>query len=220
MSYKSGIYKITNKQNGKIYIGSSLRISQRFYMHRRNLRSGAHHSTHLQYSWNKYGEENFLFEVIEEVFDKNMLLEREQYYMDTTKSYERENGYNINPTASSRLGSKHTEESKRKMSESQKASGRWKGKNNPMYGVSLSGPDHGMYGKTHTATSRKKISENHHDVSGTNNPKSKLDWEKVDFIREAYKNKTHTVKELMNLFCAGQSTIYNVIYEKTWKRNQ
>ena len=118
MSYKSGIYKITNKQNGKIYIGSSLRISQRFYMHRRNLRSGAHHSTHLQYSWNKYGEENFLFEVIEEVFDKNMLLEREQYYMDTTKSYERENGYNINPTASSRLGAKHTEESKRKMSES------------------------------------------------------------------------------------------------------
>jgi len=218
MSKKSGIYKITNKQNGKIYIGSSLNIYQRFYMHRSNLDRGKHHSTHLQRAWDKYGKENFIFEIIEEVPDKSMLLEREQYYMDTAKSYERESGYNINPTATSRLGAKHTEEAKRKMSESQKASGRWKGKNNPMYGVSLSGPDHGMYGKTHTAASRKKISENHHDVSGTNNPKSKLDWEKVDFIRAAYKNKTHTVKELMNLFCAGQSTIYNVIYEKTWKR--
>jgi len=218
MSKKSGIYKITNKQNGKIYIGSSLNIYQRFYMHRSNLSSGNHHSSHLQRAWDKYGKESFIFEIIEEVPDKNVLLEKEQYYMDTTKSYERENGYNINPTATNRLGAKHTEEAKRKMSESRKASGRWKGKNNPMYGVSLSGPDHGMYGKTHSPESRKKISENHHDVSGASNPKAKLDWEKVDFIRDAYKNKSHSVKELMELFCAGQSTIYNVLYEKTWKR--
>tara|TARA_R110000824_G_scaffold47256_1_gene134785 strand:+ start:492 stop:1151 length:660 start_codon:yes stop_codon:yes gene_type:complete len=218
MSKKSGIYKITNKQNGKIYIGSSLNIYQRFYMHKNHLNKNNHHSSHLQRAWDKYGKENFIFEIIEEVPDKNMLLEREQHYMDTAKSYERENGYNINPTATSRLGAKHTEETKRKMSESQKESGRWKGKKNPMYGVSLIGPDHGMYGKMHSPESREKISENHHDVSGANNPKAKLDWEKVDFIRAAYKNKIHTVKELMKLFCAGQSTIYNVLYEKTWKR--
>ena len=51
----------------------------------------------------------------------------------------------------------HNEESKRKMSESRK--GRFSGKNNPMYGVSLKGETHHFYGKFHSEETKRKMSE-------------------------------------------------------------
>ena len=59
----SGIYKITNNVNGKFYIGSSQNISRRWYDHKRELRIQKHHNKYLQRAWNKYGEENFSFEI-------------------------------------------------------------------------------------------------------------------------------------------------------------
>jgi|TARA_S200002703_G_scaffold3988_1_gene5415 group I intron endonuclease len=215
---KTGVYLITNKVNSKVYVGSSIDVRQRSWGHKEKLNNGKHHSSHLQRAWDKYGKESFVFEFLEETPPiREKILEREQHYLDLYESYDREKGYNINPKASSRLGAKWSEESKKKLSETMKRLGHAKGENNPMYGVSLSGEKHGMYGKTHSKESRKKISENHADVSGAKNPKAKLDWDKVNFIRESYKNKTHTVKELMGLFFTGQSTIYNIIYNNTWK---
>ena len=65
MSKNSGIYKITNLINKKYYIGSSLDIKRRWKEHRRNLIKNKHNNIHLQKSWNKYGENSFLFEIIE-----------------------------------------------------------------------------------------------------------------------------------------------------------
>ena len=56
---KPGIYKITNKINNKIYIGSSYSISKRISEHKYQLRRNSHPNIHLQSSWNKYGEDNF-----------------------------------------------------------------------------------------------------------------------------------------------------------------
>ena len=61
-----GVYMIKNKINGKFYIGSSVDITYRWARHKRQLRNGNHHSIHLQRAWDKYGEENFEFKVIEE----------------------------------------------------------------------------------------------------------------------------------------------------------
>lgn len=60
----SGIYKIENLINGKIYIGQTGNLYEREYQHFYELRKGAHGSNHLQNSFNKYGEENFIFKVI------------------------------------------------------------------------------------------------------------------------------------------------------------
>ena len=58
----SGIYKITNKVNGKFYIGSSVDLKDRWRRHRSHLKNGSHVNTHLQRSYNKYGKEAFIFE--------------------------------------------------------------------------------------------------------------------------------------------------------------
>lgn len=112
---KSGIYKIICLKNNKIYIGSSKNILQRINVHKRHLRKNKHINPYVQNAWNKYGEENFVFEVLEECDIEN-LLEREQYWMDYTLCYNREIGFNNCVKSDRPLGYKHTEENKIKMS--------------------------------------------------------------------------------------------------------
>lgn len=119
----SGIYKFTNIINRKIYIGSAKNLRKRFVHHISDLKNNSHHSRHFQNAWNKYGEDNFIYEIIELV-EIDLLLTREQYYLDTllfaqeyinkTSKKFIELGYNINPTAKNRLGSIQPEESIRK----------------------------------------------------------------------------------------------------------
>lgn len=89
---KSGIYIIKNKINGKIYIGKSYRMNQRLKEHVRNLRKGTS-SKLLQKDFDRYGEESFKFEILEEVPDKYKLLEKEDFYIDKYDSIK--NGYNV-----------------------------------------------------------------------------------------------------------------------------
>lgn len=78
---KSGIYQIKNLINNKIYIGSSKSMMKRKRSHLDTLRRNIHHSRKLQLSWNKYGENNFEFSVLE-YCDVDLLETREQFYLD------------------------------------------------------------------------------------------------------------------------------------------
>lgn len=88
-----GIYKITNIKNNKIYIGLSKNIRSRFNEHKSCLRNNIHKNQHLQNSWNCYGEDNFIFEIIEEC-NENELNEKEIYYIQKYQSYMQNIGYN------------------------------------------------------------------------------------------------------------------------------
>jgi group I intron endonuclease len=61
------IYKIINTINNKFYVGSTTNTVERFRTHRNRLRRGKHHAKHLQAAWQKYGENAFVFHVIETV---------------------------------------------------------------------------------------------------------------------------------------------------------
>jgi len=61
---KIGIYQIRNKLNNDIYIGKSRNLNARKSQHKYYLRINNHHSTHLQRAFNKYGEDNFVFETL------------------------------------------------------------------------------------------------------------------------------------------------------------
>jgi group I intron endonuclease len=81
-----GIYRIKNLKNKKCYYGSSKNIEKRWRTHLNNLKNGKHHNVHLQRSWDKYGEDNFVFELVEEC-GETILLELEQKYLDLNPEF-------------------------------------------------------------------------------------------------------------------------------------
>ncbi len=132
LSNMKGIYLIKNLKTDKVYVGSSVKLEAREQRHFKNLSNGNHHSNKLQNSYNKHGEDSFIFESIEEYeeIDNDKLIQREQHWIDYYDSYN--SGYNCRPKAENNYGHKHSEETKTLMSK------RHSGKNSAMYGRKLS----------------------------------------------------------------------------------
>ena len=130
----SGIYQIKNQINGKRYIGSAVNLKRRWQHHLAALRRGGHNNLHLQRAFDKDSVEAFIFEILEEA-KPEMLIEREQCYLDTLKPE-----YNFSPTAGSPLGYRHTQAAKLKM------------------GKANAGERHHLYGKHLSKETRAKLS--------------------------------------------------------------
>ena len=136
-----GIYRIVNLVNGKAYIGQTKeKFQRRYWLHRWELRKGKHDNKHLQRAWDKYGEENFVFEIVE-VLPLEEIDDREKYWIDWQRKQE-EGCYSIqdggqpenlndyiSPEIRKRqgelnrkrmLGSKLSDETKAKMSKTRK----------------------------------------------------------------------------------------------------
>ena len=175
MKTNGGIYKIINlipnKETGvtKIYVGSSVNLKSRKYKHFWELDSNKHKNPHLQNSYNKYGKDNFKWEVIEyiefnedkEVLKKN-ILEREQYWIDKLEVCNPDIGYNICDKAGNTLGYRHSEATKVKIGEFNKL----------------------KIGTKRSQESKKKISD-----SLKNKPKSK---EHIESMRKSLKGRTRS----------------------------
>lgn len=125
-----GIYKILNNINGKFYIGSSRNIDKRLNDHKNELRKNKHINPHLQSAWNKYGEENFSFEILLIINNENEktninLRNLETDYILNTKCYNDNIGYNIIKGGIGSLNTPCSEEKKKKISESNKGKKAW-----------------------------------------------------------------------------------------------
>lgn len=99
---KCGIYSITQISTGKRYIGSSVNIKRRWYSHKSALRRNIADNIHLQNAWNKYGSEDFIFEIIEENLYIEILEDRENYYIEKfgiadrqTNIFDNNKGFNM-----------------------------------------------------------------------------------------------------------------------------
>jgi group I intron endonuclease len=209
MEIKSGIYKITNKINGRYYIGSSINIKNRWNEHKRTLKQNKHDNDFLQKSWNKHGEESFLFEIIEYVLDLNKLLEREQYYLDLI-IHDKKISYNLCKTAGNMLGFKHSDETKKKMSNSRI------GNKNSL-------------GFEHSDETKKKMSNSHFGLkhndktiilminkSKKNNLKSvkyktKVSDEIKTELLDKYSSGSYSTRKLSELYGISKSTIWNIV---------
>lgn len=87
----TGIYKITCLATNEVYIGQSTAIMRRWATHKRELKKGIHYNKHLQRTYNKYGEENFSYDILEQC-PSDKLNEREKFYIKLYNSFEK--GFN------------------------------------------------------------------------------------------------------------------------------
>lgn len=205
--YASGIYAIRNLKNGKIYVGSAVRLSRRWWTHRSDLRKGNHHSSKLQRSWAKHGEENFSFEVLLYA-GRDDLIFYEQRAIDTLKP-----DYNICLTAGSCLGVKHTArqaeliraahlgskrsaESRARMSQAQKALGRtgidralrqyWSRPENSKAGKPL--PEHHRLAIKRGSQKKVLMPEHLEKLEAARRRKATLSYDQVREIRRLSRN--------------------------------
>ena len=89
-----GIYKIENTENNKIYIGSSVNLGNREQKHFWMLRKNIHDNDYLQHSYNKYGKEWFIFDILE-ICTPEELIVRENFYINKYNSNDLSFGYNL-----------------------------------------------------------------------------------------------------------------------------
>ena len=184
-SLKSGIYKITNKLNGKIYVGSAKEFKERWSCHASSLRHNRHRNKHLQESFNKYkaetGVESFLeFTVLEGMqgSTKEERLIREEYWISCliNEGVELYNSQ-LEPTKEPKT-IKHKESTKRKgktyeeifgsemalsIKKLQSQSRKTYFGSHPEAIISMKkrsvGKNNPFFGKTHTDETKTKISE-------------------------------------------------------------
>jgi group I intron endonuclease len=112
-----GVYTILNLVTGRCYVGSSADIASRWRIHLSALSREKHPNSALQADWTQYGVAAFSWTVSRECETRNEAILAEQHAIDSTPDL-----YNAARRAGSgpRDGFKHTEESRRRMSDAQK----------------------------------------------------------------------------------------------------
>lgn len=210
---KIGIYQITCLINNKVYIGSSRNIGRRYNGHLRRLKRNIHTNKYLQNCWNKYGQENFEFTVVEFCLAESLKV-REEFYFEITKCCDREFGFNIVKTSGGGYcsGEEHylygkslSKETKKKLSESHK----WR-----------TGENHNMYGIPKSNTVKKKISNTlKGQMSGIKNPAAKLSQQDVKQIIERRHNR-ELLSSLAKDFDVSETQISRIYRGLSWSKER
>mgnify|MGYP003653975226 CR=1 FL=1 len=226
-----GIYKITNKQNKKFYIGSSVNIETRWYAHKSYLRRNIHSNSHLQNAWNKYGEDNFIFSILIET-EKESLLDKEQEFIDETKCCDKNIGYNKALIAGSPMKDrKHSPEAIEKI---RKASASKTNSAETRKKISLSNKGRKCSAETRkkmseakkgrapkcafmpmTEKQRKSISEFAKTRTGHKNPNSRLTPEQIESMRKDFEESVLTNGKIAEKYGVSLSTVKRIKYGKT-----
>jgi group I intron endonuclease len=94
---KSGIYSIVCDKTWRSYVGSSVNLQIRRDDHFQQLRANKHENSDLQHDFNMYGENCFVYQIIEEI-EENKILEREDFWIKQTP-----NCYNKTKIISSKI---------------------------------------------------------------------------------------------------------------------
>lgn len=199
-----GIYKIENIINNKIYIGSCSNFNVRKGSHLCLLRQGKHHSIKLQRSFDKYGEINFIITLIEKC-EKENLISREQYYIDTLKPF-----YNICLVAGSTKGRVFTDSHKEKLSKSLTGKVRTEEQKERQRQIKI--------GKIHTEQTKQKVSKIVNELKGERTGDKVNSEQILNFINIANKESNiKTIKQICKENNLNYRSILRFVSNQTWK---
>lgn len=108
------IYKIENKEDGKVYIGLTIQgYKKRYRKHLSDARNRCEFYLHRAIA--KYGPESFELTLIESCNDMSELKERESFWISHYSSNDRDKGYNLTEGGDGTVGKRHSEETKAKI---------------------------------------------------------------------------------------------------------
>lgn len=175
---EAGVYIILNNTNNNIYIGSTNNIKRRWDWHKNQLKKNKHGNKYLQRAYNKYGKDNFSFEIVEYINTESLLLSREQKWLDFFNPE-----YNILKIAGSPLGYKHTEEAKKKISEAGKIKIFTQEHRDNLSKASKGKPNLKLKGTTRTEEVKNKIGKANKGRKMSDETKEKL--RQINLIRQA-----------------------------------
>ena len=215
--HKTGVYEIVNIITNERYIGSASRVGKsnslsgfyvRFDKHKLLLKNNKHYNIHLQRSYNKYGENNFNFNILS-ICPPEYCIKLEQWFLDNLKPE-----YNIRKIADSNKGIKFTAEHKEKLSKSIKNSLKNKvdnsyrkriGETLKITKLNKKNP----YKRTEQGLVNNRIKRRSHSNI------AKLDSEKVKDIKIMLKDK-ETMKTCANKYNVHIGTIQAIKSGLTW----
>ncbi|TMU85035.1 DUF2087 domain-containing protein [Bacillus sp. BHET2] len=81
---KSGVFQLVNKENGKVFVGSSPNLKSLNGL-KFELNLGSHQNKGLQQDWKQYGEEAFTFEILELANEKDLLKRNKKKVLEDLK---------------------------------------------------------------------------------------------------------------------------------------
>lgn len=231
------VYKITNKINGKIYIGKTESpLNERWSDHLSTAKTKNIGYSYIHKAINKYGKENFSIEIMEEVFSTELCKEKEVYWIALLKTnackYPNGIGYNLTDGGEGVSGFKRTSENIAKIS----------GENHYMFGKevpeetkkklseALSGEKNPFFGKRHSDEILKTIKEKQKQwwcieenklkmkeaLQGSKHYKSKFTDNDIIEIRRMWNNKEYSQTEIAKLFNVKSNTINQIVNNKRW----
>ncbi len=222
-----GIYGIQNKINGNIYVGKTgMNFGDRWDSHKSLLRNNKHFNQYLQNAWNKYGEENFEFVVIEDCSVEE-LDEKEQYYIKLYKKQDisynlsdgGEGGYFLGKSLPEDVkrkigeknrihmtGKKMSEQTKQKMSQSQlKRYSQWTEEDRQEWGKLSSEKASGY---KWDEQSKQKMRGNKNGATHTE--------DEIREIRRLYEVENKTCRKIADLFGLSYDYVYGIVKYKRW----
>ena len=221
------IYKITNKTNGKLYIGqTTTSLNKRFTSHVTAANAGS--TAIIHNAIRKYGKDAFKIEALQECHSVDDLDDAERKWIEELDSIS-PHGYNIEAGGCRNRGSL-SEETRAKLREAARhRSPEWYDK------VCQAARNRGdewkrklsEVAKNRTPTARqlaalekgRRSGAWRHSQVGEDNGNAILNWDKVSQIREMYATGKHSQEQIGHQFGIKQITVSVIVRYKTWKVN-
>jgi len=199
------VYKITNTCINKVYIGVDTYFPRRLNQHKNFLLKNIHKNKHLQSSYNKYGIENFSFELLFSCCSREEMLKKEIECIADYQSIK--NGYNHTEGGEGSIGFKHSEETKIKMS-------LWKRNFTQLWRDNLSKASKGIAKNKGT----KRINHPNYSnwLGGEKHPVSKLSFNNICNIRLEFLNGVSQLL-IAKEYNVSKTQINNIVLNKSWK---
>lgn len=201
---KSGVYLLINKINGHCYVGSSINLASRMknYLSSSFLKSRQNTNIPIVKALLKYGQSNFKLLIIEHA-EAHCLTMRETYFITRVIPY-----YNVLKQGYSSLGYKHTEETKKLLSELAKNRVH-SAATKSLIAKALTGENNPFYNKSHSMESKIRMIEARSSYAV--------------YVYNSFKQLLvifPSVLTLGKLIKSNHTTIVNVIQEQTMFRGE